>query len=156
MTAVVAVTLAVTLAACSDSGDSMPTPPATSPSASPSAAPDVTPSEEEPLDFLPGGTALANKDYFDYVNREHFDRHSDSDARSIIDMLVSAGFDKADMQITKDTTPTGRKPEAIEFSVRTPHDCLIGQWGKNTYTSHIVPVLANGDCLIGDTKPIDW
>lgn len=162
--AALAITIAAALTGCTDSGDPMPTPPApsTTPSATaisePQPEPDTepTPDEPQPPQFLPGGTALANKDYFDYVSRDLFDRKPNVDTRGIINALVTAGFDKTAMQITKDTTPTGRKPEAIEYSVRAHDDCLIGQWGKNRYTSYIAPVLANGDCLIGDTRPIDW
>lgn len=133
----------------------MPTPslaPSTTPSAS--TEPSPTPTEEEPPEILPGGTALANKEYFDYVNRSFFERRPGAGSLDIAQMLIDSGFAKSSIQVTKDTTPTGRKTEAIEFSVRAHDDCLLGQWGKGAYTSYIAPVLANGDCLIGQTLPI--
>ncbi|HRP99003.1 MAG TPA: hypothetical protein PK781_00920 [Terrimesophilobacter sp.] len=153
--------LALTLTACGSTGDPMPTPTVTAPTASAPASPspepetEPTPAEEKPPTLLPGGTALANKDYFDYVNRSLFNRRPGVGSNDIAAMLISAGFAKGDIQVTKDTTPTGRKTEAIEFSVRAHDDCLIGQWGKSIYTSYIAPALANGHCLIGETQPID-
>ena len=151
---VVAAALAASLTACTDGGDPMPTPtqPVATSSASPS--PEPAPTEEAPPDFLPGGTALANKNYFDYVNTALFNRRPSVGSTDIVAMLVSAGFSKSDIEITKDTTPLGRKTEAIEFAVHAHDECLLGQWGKNSYTSYIAPVLGNGDCLIGNTLPI--
>src|SRR5690554_3753840 len=109
----------------------MPTPtvaPSASASPSASAEPAPTPTEEEPPELLPGGTALANKDYFDYVSRTFFERRPGAGSLDIAGMLVSAGFAKSSIQVTKDTTPTGRKVEAIEFAVRAHDDCLLGQW----------------------------
>lgn len=150
---VVAVTVAVVLSvtACAGDAEPMPTPSATQPgtSATPSAVPE--PEVEEAPDFLPGGTALANKDYFDYVNRVLFDRRPGVPDIEILTMLEAAGFDRAGMEVTRGKTPTGRNAEAIEFAVRAHDDCLIGQWGKNRYTSYIAPVLTDGSCLIGDT-----
>lgn len=155
LAAVAAVSLAAALTACTDTGDPMPTPslaPSTSPSAS--IEPSPTPTEEEPPELLPGGTALANKEYFDYINRAFFERHPGAGSLAIAKMLIDSGFAKSSIQVTKDTTPTGRKTEAIEFSVRAHDDCLLGQWGKGKYTSYIAPVLSNGDCLIGQTLPV--
>lgn len=127
--------------------------PTTSPS--PTASSEPTPVIKEPK-LLPGGTALANREYFDFVNERLFTEHPDANGQQIIDNLALAGFDKAAMQVTKDTTPTGRAPEAIEFSVNAGADCLIGQLRRGEYTSFIGPALGTGACLIGDTRPIDW
>lgn len=150
--------LVASLTACSDTGDPLPTrTPTGSPTPSASASPEAPagPTEDEPPELLPGGTALANKVYFDYTNRAFFNRRPGARSPEIVDLLTSAGFAKTDIEITKDTTPTGRRTEAIEFAVRAHDDCLIGQWGKNRYTSYITDVLSNGRCLIGDTLPIN-
>lgn len=158
MTAVAAAVAALAvLAGCSSDPEPMPTPPPAAPTASSSPTPDAQPPAEseapveEAPDFLPGGTALANKKYFDYINQALFERRAGVPDIEILQMLVQAGFDKSAMEVTRGKTPTGRSAEAIEFAVRAHDDCLIGQWGKSTYTSYIAPVLADGSCLLGDT-----
>lgn len=123
----------------------------------PSAAPSIDPESEAEIeievapDFLPDGTALANKDYFDHVSRSLFAQHPDVLDIEILVVLDAAGFDRSAMEATRGSTPTGHNAEAIEFAVRAHTDCLIGQWGKNVYTSYIAPVLADGSCLLGNT-----
>ncbi len=78
--------------------------------------------------------------------------------RAYIDALVAAGFDKAAMQVTNDTSTIGNPAESIQFSVRWGEECLIGQVGPATGdpVTTVVPVLAEGTCLIGQTRPITW
>ena len=157
--AVLAATALLALVGCA-TGEPMPTPPAPSTSAS-ASAPATTEPEPAPVvdavpEFLPGGTALANKDVFDHTNQTLLSNQPGAKGKDIIDALAATGFDKSAMQVTYDTTPTSRSVEAIEFSVRAHDDCLIGQWGHAVYSSVIAPVLANGSCLIGKTRPIDW
>lgn len=161
MTAVIAGAVVVgALAGCTPETEPMPTPPLSTPTATSSPGPDAHPSPEpEPEveqtpNFLPGGTALANKAYFDYVNQNLFTQSPGVADIDILAMLAAAGFDKAGMEVTRGKTPTGRKAEAIEFAVRAHDDCLIGQWGKNLYTSYIASVLVDGSCLIGDTRTL--
>lgn len=152
MTAV-ALTVGVALSLTACVGDNEPvTPPSVTPSIAPTT-PSVDPESEPeaPPDFLPDGTALANKDYFDYVSRSLFAQQPGVPDIEILAMLESAGFDRSAMEVTRGKTPTGRNAEAIEFAVRAHDDCLIGQWGKNVYTSYIAPVLADGSCLLGNT-----
>lgn len=129
----------------------MPTPPVLGPTVSATPVPSVEPQVTEAPDFLPGGTALANKNYFDYVNQALFAQQPGVPDIEILAMLEAAGFDRSAMEVTRGKTPTGRNAEAIEFAVRAYDDCLIGQWGKSVYTSYIAPVLADGSCLIGNT-----
>jgi hypothetical protein len=128
----------------------MPTPTST-PSPSASSEP------EAPTAILrPGESAAANAQYFDLVNGEFYTRNGRSNSRSIVDHLVAAGFEKVDLEITADTTPTGRAADSIVFSVRIEGECLIGQFGPNGYTSSIESLLGTGSCLVGQTLPIDW
>ena len=121
----------------------------TSASPQPSASPDAT------LD--PQGTASDNQAFFDSVNRATLADNPSTGGRGMVDALVAAGFDKALMQLTPDTTVGGRDADSIQFSVRFGDDCLIAQFGAAiAYVSTVGPALNDGSCLIGTTRPIDW
>lgn len=136
----------------------------TSPTGSPtlgaSAGATGTPSASAPaaIALVPGGTAQQNLPYFDQVNRATLAAKPDAQGRDFIDALVAAGFNKADMQLTVDTTTIGLKANSIQFSVKLGDTCLIGQNGADAggYNSMVTPVLSTGSCLIGQTRPIDW
>lgn len=150
---VVAIAAGALLAGCvADRGNTMPIPvPAVSSSAS--ASPGVADDPE----MLPGGTALANRDYFDFVNNRLLAVNANPAGQTIIDNLVAAGFDKAAMQVTPDKTSELRRPvDSIEFSVLIGSDCLIGQFSGGAYHGLVGPVLSGGVCLVGKTRPIDW
>lgn len=135
-----------------------PTGPTTS-SVHPTSAPtgSATPAPSTPT-LVPGGTAQENLPFFDKVNRATLAANPNAKGRDFIDALVAAGFPKADMQVTADTTTIGLKANSIQFSVRMGETCLIGQNGADAggYSSQATPVLATGACLIGETRPIDW
>ncbi|KEP75323.1 hypothetical protein HR12_35870 [Microbacterium sp. SUBG005] len=78
--------------------------------------------------------------------------------RAYIDALVSAGFDKAAMQVTADQSTIGNAAESIEFSVRLGDECLVGQVGPSIGdpVTAVLPGLSSGGCLIGQTRAIDW
>lgn len=78
--------------------------------------------------------------------------------RAYIDALVSAGFDKAAMQVTADQSTIGNAAESIEFSVRVGDQCLVGQVGPSIGdpVTMVLPGLSSGGCLIGQTRAIDW
>lgn len=132
-------------------GEPMPVPTYTpTGSASPSAEPD-----QDPV-FHPTGTAAANQQYFDFVNRAWNNAHQMSDGRSIVDNLVAAGFTKADMEVTADTTALNIPVDGIQVSVRIKDECLIAQFSNGGYTGILAAVLGTGKCLVGQTRPIDW
>lgn len=151
-----AVALALTLAGCT--GGSSPT--ATPSSSAPAAGASATPTSSAPavVGLVSGGTAEQNLPYFDQVNKATLAAKPGAQGRDFIDALVAAGFAKADMQLTVDTTTIGLKANSIQFSVRMGDTCLIGQNGADAggYSSMAVPVLASGSCLVGQTRPIDW
>ncbi len=120
------------------------------------ASASAPPKPERDPELLPGGSALANRDYFDFVNERLLERAPDAQGKAIIDNLVAAGFEKAAMQVTPDATPGGLAVDSIEFSVLAGEDCLIGQVRSADYTSTIAPMLSNGACLVGKTRVIDW
>ena len=78
--------------------------------------------------------------------------------RAYIDGLTQAGFDKSAMEVTFDESNVGNPAESIQFSVRWGEECLVGQVGPSTGDPvvAVMPGLATGRCLIGDTRPIDW
>lgn len=118
----------------------------------------ATPTEAAPPALVPEGTATENLPYFDAVIAAAIAADANAAGRSYIDALVAAGFDKATMQVTADTTTKGAPADSIQFSVSVAGECLIGQNGPSTggYHSVVAPLLATGTCLVGATRQIDW
>ena len=130
--------------------------PTYTPTSSPTAAPTSTPSAPAEPVLRPGGSALANQEFFTFVNSKFFAAHGKSDGRSIVDNLVAAGFVKSDMELTPDQTSIGIPADSIIVSVRIKSSCLIGQFAASGYNDTLGPVLGTGGCLVGATRPIDW
>lgn len=153
VTAVAAVTLCTLLTACgSEPSDTIPMP-VPSASASPSASPGAKPRPDPVL--LPGGSALANIDYFDFVNTRLLAVNPNPSSSAIVENLLNAGFAKADLEVTPDKTSELRRPaDSIQFAVRTSVDCLLGQFQAGGYSSMVGPALNGGACLIGETETI--
>jgi hypothetical protein len=107
---------------------------------------------------VPEGTATDNLPVFTAVTSTVWGSPEQVSGRAYIDALVSAGFDKAGMQVTYDRSTVGNPAESIQFSVRWDDECLVGQVGPATGApvTVVVPVLAEGTCLVGETRPIDW
>lgn len=133
-------------------GQPMPVP---TTSASRSPTPSPTPTAKPPV-FHPDGTAAANQQYFDYVNTAWNASYGLSDGQSIVNNLVAAGFSKADMEVTFDTTALDLTVDSIQVAVRIKGECLIGGFSYVGYTGILVPMLGTGTCLVGETRPIDW
>ncbi|WP_431795574.1 DUF6993 domain-containing protein [Microbacterium enclense] len=155
----VAAALAVAMAGCT------PTP-SPAPSA---AAPEVTSSAPLPgadgpaaspsaPALSPTGSATENLPLFTQVVAEVWGGAEQVSGRAYIDALDAAGFDKTAMQVTPDQTVIGNPAESIEFSVRWGEECLVGQVGPSIGdpVTAVLPGLSTGDCLIGQTRPIDW
>jgi hypothetical protein len=106
--------------------------------------------------MVAGGSAAENRAYFDHVGTTLFASAASANGRTIIDSLAAAGFDKASMQVTPDTTSDGGSVDSILFSVKLGGQCLLGQRGPGGFSSAVQPALANGSCLVGKTRPIDW
>ncbi|WP_207769943.1 MULTISPECIES: hypothetical protein [unclassified Microbacterium] len=131
--------------------------PVASPTAETSPAPD---SEAAPDPVLvPDGTAEDNLPVFTRVSESIWTTDQQGSGRAYIDALIAAGFDRAAMQVTQDLTTVGNTAESLQFSVRWGDDeCLIGQVGPSTgqVVTAVMPQLAEGRCLVGTTRPIDW
>jgi len=149
------------LTACAPSAPT-PTPPAsatpTSSAPTPSASAGDAGETSAPAALAPEGTAQDNLPYFAAVTAAVWATDARVSGRAYIDALVAAGFDKAAMQVTSDTSTVGNPAETIQFSVRWGDQCLVGQVGPATGdpVTVVVPVVTEGTCLIGQTRPIDW
>jgi len=111
-----------------------------------------------PAALVPDGTAQDNLPFFSAVTASVWATDARVSGRAYIDALVAAGFDKSAMQVTSDTSTVGNPAESIQFSVRWGDECLVGQVGPATGNpvTVVVPVVSEGACLIGQTRPIDW
>lgn len=109
--------------------------------------------------LVPDGTADENLPIFTTVAESIWATDQRGSGRAYIDALVTAGFDRESMQVTQDQSTVGNVAESLQFSVRWGQkDCLVGQVGPSTgqVVTVVMPQLAEGRCLIGTTRPIDW
>jgi hypothetical protein len=139
--------LAVTLTGCVEAPVPTPTP---TPTGTSTPAPPADPE----IDLE--GSADDNLAYFDFVNKRLMDEGGVLDGRDFIDSLVAAGYPKADMEVTPDSTAIGILADNIQFAIRLNGTCLIGQYGNVGYHSTTGEVLSTGRCLVGQTRPITW
>ena len=149
------------LAGCTSSGEpGTASSSAASPSgsATPSATPTPTPTEPAAPALDQDGDATANLPFFSSIVAAVWATPQNVSGRAYIDALVTAGFDKAAMQVTQDQSTVGNAAESIQFSVVWQGECLVGQVGPATGqpVAIVLPVLADGSCLVGETRTIDW
>lgn len=140
------------LASCTVGSPVAPRPPVSSPAASPAPA-DGTPV------LVADGTAADNLPLFSAVTARVWASEGRSHGRAYIDALVDAGFPRDRMQVTADLSTVGQQTESLQFSVAWGQtECLIGQVGPSTGepVTAVMPQLAQGHCLVGRTRPIDW
>jgi len=150
--------LALVLAGCTSApaAPSAPTPTATAAEdAREPAGEPAAPVETEP-GLVPDGDADDNLPYFNLVNARLLGSDPTPGGRPIVDNLVAAGFDRANMQVTPDATAIGGEVDSVQFSVRFGDRCLIGQSGDSGYAGIEGPVVADSICLAGATRSIDW
>ncbi len=142
------------LAGCMQGSPATPTVAPVVPVPTPSGT--STPSSVPTYD--PNGTASDNLAYFNAVGHALLDNNPTASAQgqTIVNWFVTHGFDKKNMEVTPDKTSIGLAAWNIDFSVRFGKTCLLGQAGNVGFQSAVVPVLATGKCLIGQTRPIDW
>lgn len=147
----VAVAFATLLAGCTDGGEPQPT--VTTPSASVDS-----PTPSAPPALVPGGTAADNLPLFSQIVQTVAAGPDADSGRAYVDALVAAGFDKAAMQVTEDSSTVGNPAESMQFSVRWGAECLVGQVGPATGqpVTVVLAGLASGGCLVGNTRSIDW
>ena len=152
--------LALALTGCSAPEATGPVTPTPSSTAAAPQTPSSSPSSTQPAEptLVPAGTAKENLPLFAAVVAGVWASPQQVAGRAYVDALAAAGFDKGAMQLTPDQSTVGNPAESIQFSVRWGQECVIGQVGPATGTpvTVVVPALAEGTCLIGDTRPIDW
>ena len=152
--AAVALAALLPLAGCTSTPDADPTP---VPTVAPSASATPTETTPPPPELVPEGDAAANLPYFTHVVAGVWATEDRSRGMAYIDALVAAGFAMADMQLTSDTSPGGHAVDSVQFSVRWGDaQCLIGQVGLSTGepVAAVMPQLAEGRCLVGETVPL--
>lgn len=144
--------LALALTGCDVSNIPTATPSPTSTQSTSTPTPTAT-----PLRLDKSGTAQQNLAYFNSVNEAVLAAKPSAVGQDFINALVAAGFNKADMQLTADRTTINLPAGSIQFSVRFNGECLVGQNGSGSggYTSQVTGMLATGNCLIGQTVPIN-
>lgn len=149
---VIAATLlvvAITLVGCA------PVAPQPVPTVSRTATPTPTPTETPDPELVAGGTAGQNRPLFEFVLSGLLETTPQPSSLAIIDALVAAGFDKAAMQVTADTTRVGDPADSILFSVLIDGQCLLGQVAQGSLTTDLGNVLGTGRCLVGRTLSLD-
>ncbi|MGV2983850.1 DUF6993 domain-containing protein [Microbacterium sp. AGC85] len=154
MAAGAVVALGLGLAACAPDS---PVQPPSSPTAGAGSA-SAAPTAEAPT-IQPDGTAEDNLPLFSAITEQVWSSDERAAGRAYIDALTAAGFDRNAMQVTKDVTTVGNPVESLQYSVRWGEaHCLVGQVGPSTGepVTAVVDQLAEGRCLIGETRPIDW
>ncbi|WP_260857529.1 DUF6993 domain-containing protein [Microbacterium sp. 1.5R] len=129
------------------------------PTPSPSAAATtVAPTPTGPV-LVPEGSAEDNLPLFSAITAQVWASDQRGAGRSYIDALIAAGFDRDAMQVTQDVSTVGNPAESVQFSVRWGEtECLVGQVGPSTGepVTVVLPQLAEGRCLVGSTRAIDW
>jgi hypothetical protein len=160
ITAVLALAGAATIvgvAGCTASAPG-PTPGPASQTASGAPTASASPTPVAPPTLRPELSADENLAYFDSVNLGVVAANSVAGGRDFIDALISAGFDRSQMEVTADRTTVDLEADSVQFAVLFQGECLVGQYGPASggYHSAVRPALGTGGCLVGQTRPIDW
>jgi hypothetical protein len=114
---------------------------------------------EEPAyipEFVPGGSALENKPYIDYlVELKVNETGASPKVREVVELLIAEGFTAADIEFTPDTSLISLPADSVTVAIRIDEECIIAQWGSDWYASSVEPVLVTGTCLLGTTESLD-
>lgn len=156
---VCAVLAGVVASGCTGRSDPGPTPTSAPTTDASSAVTGPTSAPTSPAGLVPDGSAEDNLALFRSVTQAVWNSSEQGSGRAYVDALVAAGFDKATMQVTDDTTTLGEPAESIQFSVLWKDGwCLVGQVGPATGApvAAVLPSVGDGMCLLGRTRPIDW
>lgn len=143
----------VLLVGCAAEREPIPAPPTTD-EVDPLEQPRSDPAEIP--DFVEGGSAEQNLDYFLFRLDALVAEDPQASSRSIVDALVEAGFEKSAMEVTADSTPLGSRTDSILVAVRLDDQCLIGQVFDGRAVADISGLLGTDTCLVGRTLSIDW
>ena len=153
LTAVIAAAIVITMAmaGCAEATEMpRPTIPA---SQEPTPTPTSTPTADPEL--VVGGTAGQNRPYVEFVMTQLINVSPQMTSLEIADALVAAGFDRAALQVTEDTTRVGSRADSILFSILIERQCLLGQVADGAVATSLGDVLGTGRCLVGRTVSLD-
>lgn len=150
------IVIAGLLTGCSLSGSpAQPTPTPTSPTTTP---PTIQPGVEvlptAAPELYPDGTAEQNKLFWDATIESYWQRFGLGSTQTMIDHLLSSGFQPGILEITYDYTAIGLGVDSIEVSARFADECLLGVVRGERYATALMPALGTGLCLVGDQYPI--
>ena len=115
--------------------------------------------DKEPQ-FYPGGSAAENEEYFVWIMQQFATSETPVAGQPLVNHLVAAGFNKADMTVSFDKTRIDFEADSIFVAVRVGEECLLGQVAKADRSFAATRAAALGAekniCIIGETRPIDW
>ncbi|MFC4224568.1 DUF6993 domain-containing protein [Lysinibacter cavernae] len=129
------------------------------PAVNPTNAPTFATTDPVP-EFVPDGTAAENLPFFNYTNLAYATGADPINGQNAVNTLVNAGFDKAAMQVSFDTSAKGLAADNIFVSVLMGDQCLMGQYvvEDRSYVGAVEPALGPNKsvCNPSATRPIDW
>ncbi|BCW67400.1 hypothetical protein NicSoilB4_21630 [Arthrobacter sp. NicSoilB4] len=64
-------------------------------------------------------------------------------------VLIAAGFASDGVEVTASRTPTGLEADAVVAAVASGSNCIVAQLRGGNVSSAVLPVLADGRCLVG-------
>ncbi|MGF3055348.1 DUF6993 domain-containing protein [Microbacterium sp. YY-01] len=148
--------VAAALTGCSilgwDGAESTPTP-----TAAPTSATDDDATPDAGPTLHPDGTAEDNLPLFTQVVEKVWASEDQARNLAYVDALVEAGFDRSHMEMTHDISTVQYPAESFQVAVRwSDGQCLMGQMGPSTGdpVTAVMPQMAEGNCLIGETPPV--
>lgn len=71
---------------------------------------------------------------------------------AVREAYVSAGFSPDAVEVSQDGTPTGLGVDSIVSAAPEGSDCIVGEIRGGSLSITTIPVLSNGDCLLGDDR----
>ena len=151
---VLLIALGLVLSGCAvESPEPQPTRSSSTPTPAPTPTPTPTPTVDPEL--VVGGTAGQNRPFFEFVIERLLATTAAPSSLGVIEALVSAGFDRAAMQVTPDTTRVGEPADSILVSVLIDGQCLLGQVAEGALETQLADVLGSGRCMVGRTLSLD-
>ena len=107
-------------------------------------------------EFVPGGSALENKAFVDYLfEREDALANGRVTVEAFLAVLHDSGFESAPIEYTRETSLIELPADSTSLAIRIADQCLITQWGSDRYGSSVEEVLVTDTCLLGKTETLD-
>ena len=107
-------------------------------------------------EFVPGGSALENQPYIDYlVEPTVTETGAAPKVRDVVELLIRGGFSAEEIEFTPDTSLIRLPADSITVAIHIQEECIIAQWGSDWYASSVEPLLVTGTCLLGATESLD-